>query len=293
MKKIALGYGYDEFNYCDITNNFLSNNRIEGEEYYTYAGYNFLILFESFDKILIDGNNPKNCLHIRNWYTENDIEFRGNYTDDKRHVYPRNFTDINKVIQTRGFNTIKPLEHDYVEIKNRLNNINKPIVAISGRNLPSPRAHNRNNLLVDYIKRLIDCGAYVINTTVEKPNLEFDENYEEIDKTTYSETVSYFLLSNSVICLGHSGGVSTHLKCSGNFFIVNNHETWINHPSVCEYKGETILSYRLKQSYPKTYSKEPNTKISNEEIDWLLNQNKPEIINEFFDTSKVIFLGKN
>jgi hypothetical protein len=291
MNKIALPYGYDEFNYCDISNNFLSHNRKRGEEYYTYAGYNFLVLFESFDKILIDGKNNLSCGHLRSWYDNNNITYRADFDEDKTHVYKRNFTYINKTIQKKGFGTNKPLEYDYTLIKNKLEKIDKPIVVISARNINNPVTGFRNNLLEDYIAKILQNDAYVINLTIEKPNLNFSDNYEEVSTTTYSEMLSYFMLSNCVVCLGNAGGVSTHLKCSANFFIVNNHETWVGCPATCLYNGETILSYRMKNNSVNTYSRDNRKKeIDREDIDWILNQKKPDVLNHFFDTNKIIHL---
>ncbi len=310
--KYFLVSGQDEFNTLNCVN--YVDKILSSDESYVASTGTFDVLFPNVDRIII----PKevNCFNSSYFLSEapmhrnvNNVDlfrhltkeyFRENNIDcfDARkssqefindHVYSFMFKTISKQFQENKLNWILPKKFDYLLSKNGLRSINKPIITIVGRNIE--KIPKRNELLRSYISELIRLGAYVINTTISKPNLDFNnDSYYEVDNSvfTYSDQASLFLNSNCVIAVGNAAGISTHLTVPCNIlsFPVNG-ETWVN--SVNDdfrYNGKSIIEARKLRSEVKTIWTEFNDLSV---LETCMNFEKP-LVNSFFDESKLIYI---
>lgn len=130
------------------------------------------------------------------------------------------------------------------------------------------------------ISQLIMEGFYVINTTIIPPQFCFTENYEEIsDNMSYNEVVALYSISDCVISVQDSGGISTHLLTESNFILLPSNETWVNNKAY-GYNNKSLIELRSEMGYV--------TKILNDNIIQFVGEQTPPIINNFSDESKIL-----
>ena len=187
------------------------------------------------------------------------------------------FSDICREFFVNDF-IIKPYKNDYEFYKKKY--FDKKVVCINGRN-SLYKTHCRNDLLLNVIKDLIENGYYVINTTIYPPGFKID-NYEEIETNlSYNDVVALYNISDCVVSIQNSGGISTHLLTESNFILIESNETWVNNKSF-GFNNKTQVELRSEKGY--------FTKILNENdvIKHLKDIEKPNI-KKFSDESKIIY----
>jgi hypothetical protein len=145
----------------------------------------------------------------------------------------------NKMIQ------ILPFEEDVKKYQKQLEHISIPIITVNGRNVHIEYTKARNCLFEVEIKKLLEMGAFVLNTTHHKPNLDIQHpNYLEFnDSITYSETLAIAMLSNCMMNQGNAGGINIHLNTPVNLCILNNCESWVESFDTQAYKfnGKSLV----------------------------------------------------
>lgn len=310
MKRGILS-GWDEFNYLNYVNYLDFKSQYPDDEFYVDATDTTDILFPNFDKIVIPNKqyfNTNLITHnesavstnrfsvndikegIKKWYEENGIQMFGEEILNQEYlgcdpIYSFMFRTTAKRMQDRTLKWILPKKQDYTRTKELLSHIKKPIVVIVGRNLT--KSPTRNDILKPYVKELIRLGAFVVNTTIHPPKLQFN-NYMEVgsDTFTYSEQVAYFLNANVVISLGNGAGISVHLTTPSNIvtFSINKECTIRSDQAIYQHNGLDLISSRQGIESMKTIFTQYGRLV---DLPQYLKFDKPEV-KEFFDESKII-----
>lgn len=267
----------DEFNYIYSANLDAYNLRKGKQqqcEMHTAVFNEFDIMFTDFDKIytkpatpienlgiiesLALDRSPINKLHkegSKKAAQTKDMEFISNneianVIRNKKHVYNYTFSTSAKRIFENDMKFINPKKKDYqaaVELLSKLNVTNKKIIAINGRNLN--KIPERNQLFIPVIEGLINCNYFVINLTINPPELSYpSESYFELPKSnlSYSDIVSFFLISDCVLSVCDSGGVNVHILTEANFIFLGP-GGWLDNPSI-GYVGKSLLDIRKEKT---------------------------------------------
>lgn len=288
--------GYSEFN------RLVESNLYSFDKDGVICINGFECIFDSFKKI--HSFYPKIETNIFEYFhkiidyeymnkTGNFEQYKAKYKDFIKEILPQKalelqpvfldhypnysfFSDISKIFSNKQF-IIKPYKKDYEYYKNKY--ANKKVVCINGRNAKYKHT-GRNNLMHNLISQLIIEGFYVINTTIIPPQFCFTENYEEIsDNMSYNEVVALYSISDCVISVQDSGGISTHLLTESNFILLPSNETWVNNKAY-GYNNKSLIELRSEMGYV--------TKILNDNIIQFVGKQTPPIINNFSDESKIL-----
>lgn len=284
----------DEFNYTSSVNFF--------EEKYKPASVlcipGFEIMFYNFDKIILSklpkltGILLSDDINLKSYIFEELQKESLNYSQkhlnqfdlnlQNMHIYKYMFSSLSREMQIKKSELYKPKYKDYIEIKEKLQNIDKKIITINGRNLMGDRS-GRNNLMAELINFLLSNNYFVINCTLPKPNLNFNSNlYIEIDKEElcdYSKNISYFLNSDCLISVANSAGITNHI-CTKSNIILYGPGGWVDNP---EFGYNNLDLYRTSKEIKPTFTLNNFQDIHNT----LQNLEKPKNLS-FFDESKLI-----
>jgi len=305
----------DEFNYIFSSNidANLMKQKNEMSFLYTSTFSEFDIMFNEYDKIFVkkinfisgmgvidsiaqdrsieqkmnkDGAKKASLLNDIEFVTDQEInDLRGS-----QHVYKYTFSNSAKLLKEGKLKFINPKYKDYKAnelLLSSLNTKNKKVVAINGRNLI--KIPERNQTFQPLIDHLIKEGFFVVNLTINPPGFNYPkDSYYEITNPSlsYSDMVSFFLLSETVLSVCDSGGVNVHILTEANFIFLGP-GGWLDNPEF-GHEGTSLLSARKE-----------NTNFYTEH---LLNFSLDELVNKikqipgrnrhsyFFNENKIEFI---
>ncbi len=268
----------DEFNYVYASNldAYFSRKKDELSFLHTTTFSEFDIMFNQYDKVYVKKIQPlpgmgaidsiaadrsivnnmiedgikkvstvedSDCLDI---ISDEDIkELRG-----QAHVYKYTFSSSAKMLKDKTMKFINPKKSDFRRIQTLLEELNvdkKKVVAINGRNLL--KLPGRNQTFKPLMQHLIDQGFFVVNLTINPPGLGASKSsYYEIPNAnlTYSDMVSFFLLSDCVLSVADSGGVNVHILTEANFMFLGP-GGWIDNPEF-GYENTSLLTARKENT---------------------------------------------
>jgi len=259
---------FDEFNYYPVVN-FYKEFLDEDSNIVTFKGLECLY---PFYKNIITIDMPNNILELtpeQKWelilnkiktfpdYEIISYQFCIDSIHKNEHVYKFLFGNYTKYLFEHGI-MFKPNILNLYDCAKKMFCGNKRVVCVNGRNIN--RNEHRNNLLIDLIKRLISDDYFVINVTLNKPNLNLSsKNYLEPDNLLdYGNVMAYFKLSDCVISLSDSAGISTHLMTDSNLILIGE-GGWVDNPEF-GYIGYSMVTAR------QDYCKQKTIRVNNYNI---------------------------
>lgn len=215
------------------------------------------------------------------------FDYFGYHIGDKWYYSIFSNTARMLVEEKENFKWTVPTKDRYDFYKNK-----RPYVVVNGRWLfKKNNTELYNNKYEELIEFFIKKKIKVINTTFNKPNLNYDPNYyEEPNCVDYLEQAAIFSNANMVYSIYSAGGINQHLLCKANFLAIGYTDgSWVDNGAEFGYNGISVLQARNKISGIFTNKILLNQLHAYDRMYELALSEPPELTN-FFDTNKVKYL---